>query len=148
VESFKDPRIQYFTINDQRTWGHPQRDYLLKQSKGEWIVFLDDDNIIYPTFTKELMGKFNDKYDLFIIKILHSYYKRKPFPKKEWWGQPETIGVYKIDSLNMIVRGSVARKIGWTERNRLGDGRFGKRLVKYIGYERVQYVDKVLARHL
>jgi glycosyltransferase involved in cell wall biosynthesis len=148
VEGFQDPRIQYFTIHTRRSWGHPQRDYLLTQSKGQWMVFLDDDNIVFPTFTEEVTPQLTDDCDLLIIKILHSYYKRRPFPKPSWWERPETVGIYRIDSLNMIVRGSIARKIQWKERGRGGDGRFGKRLVEYIGKDRVKYLDKVLARHL
>ena len=149
IEKITEKRINYYEIREKKgTLGHPQRDFLIKQSKGEWIAFLDDDNIILPYYTKCLENYLSDKFDLIIIKIKHSYYKMRPFPNHRDWGNPKSMRVGHIDSLNMVVRGVVAREIGWIERRRYGDDRFGARLAKFLDYQRILYVNKVLGLHL
>ena len=120
---------------------------MIRQARGEWLHFLDDDNIIYDNFLERLNDEFDVQHDLIIIKILHSYMGMKPFPKHRW-GNPKALRVMGVDSLNIIVRNAVAKAIGWKDIGRVGgDGYFASRVVSAIGGNRVKYVNEVLAKH-
>ncbi len=48
VSSFKDPRIKYFK-NERNSGAALTRNYALREAQGEWIAFLDSDDLWIPT---------------------------------------------------------------------------------------------------
>jgi hypothetical protein len=121
---------------------------MIQEATGEWLHFLDDDNVIYKTFMQELNNELNTKHDLIIIKILHSYFGMKPFPRKNSWERVASLGYNAIDALNLVVRAAVAKTVGWKDTGPSGaDGHFAANVAKAVGKDKVKYIDKVLAEH-
>jgi hypothetical protein len=149
VEGFRDPRIKYtFTARKGKS-GNNQRCHMVQNAKGLWFHFLDDDNLLYKNFSN-VLGKEIENTDkgLIIIRILHSYFRMRPFPTDRTWGRPQTLRYNGVDALNIVVRADVARNVGWRDTGSVGgDGDFAKRVVKKIGGKKVKYIKQVLAEH-
>jgi hypothetical protein len=149
VESYQDPRIKYVFTDKKGKSGNNQRRYMIQEASGHWLHFLDDDNIIYKEFSNVLSKELNNtQKKLVIIRILHSYFRMQPFPKDRTWGRPKTLRYNGVDALNIVVRGDVAKMVGWRDVGKIGgDGDFAKRVVGKIGGDNVKYVKQVLAEH-
>ena len=73
----KDPRFKYYVRSDQYKKGLPGcRNYGLELAKGEYIVFLDDDDIAHPQLL-ELVLKEILQYDVAYCRYFRSIFRRE-----------------------------------------------------------------------
>jgi len=63
-------------LNDEYDFGK-KRAFALKKAKGEWVLFLDTDEILEPKLKKEILKAIKDnKYDAFYIKLINYFYNK------------------------------------------------------------------------
>jgi glycosyltransferase involved in cell wall biosynthesis len=77
VDSFNDPRIKYFT-NDQNYDLAKTRNIAISKSNADYFVMLDDDDILYESaleFRLNLIKKF--KVEVAYTRALRVFYERK-----------------------------------------------------------------------
>lgn len=48
VEAFRNDQIRYWESEPLFNWGNPQRNSAIDQARGEWLVFIDDDDVPLP----------------------------------------------------------------------------------------------------
>lgn len=108
VENLKDPRVTYHFTYPLHTMGNYQRNYALKFATGEFILYLDDDNILFRDCLKKMITGFhNEEIGYVLAPIL--YGKNKLYPK-----YPFELG--KIDLLNYMVRRRLIEKANGQDR--------------------------------
>lgn len=94
------PRTHALLVKNPTEWGNEQRRIGLKEAKGKRIVFLDDDNILFPRALKEIDEIFAD------ADVVHSpilYDGRKMLQHSFSHGQ--------VDLLQWCIRTDVARQV-------------------------------------
>src|SRR5690606_29788509 len=56
IESLKNPKIKYINLEKhQGDYANTARQEALEIAKGKYIVFLDDDNIIFPHYLEKML---------------------------------------------------------------------------------------------
>ena len=61
VKTLRDERVKYlFTLRTKYN-GNLQRNLALKYASGEYVLFLDDDNIIYRNYIEKMINGFVDE---------------------------------------------------------------------------------------
>ena len=69
VENFESDKIKYVQTNQTNDHGASQRNYLTKIAKGKYIIYLDDDNIIYPNHLQKVVDNIDRKTGMIIYRI-------------------------------------------------------------------------------
>jgi glycosyltransferase involved in cell wall biosynthesis len=59
VAAYDDPRIRAYHTRRVGWWGNHQRNYALKFATGEFVLFVDDDNVIYPNCLETMVRGFS-----------------------------------------------------------------------------------------
>lgn len=70
VESVSCPRIIYDEMGPYWNWGNPQRNWAMDRAKGEFLVFLDDDDDPHPRglqFIKQGAARNPDRVHMFRV---------------------------------------------------------------------------------
>jgi len=105
-------------------WGNSPRQFAIDHSNSEFIVFIDDDNIVFPHYLDTFVTYFNKHplHDLAICRIIHlgplpSFHCPPP---KILNGNPPV--VQNIDTLQVCVRLQIAKKYGWLDKGYMADG--------------------------
>jgi len=121
VERFNDRRIRYQpTKVHHGDWGNGVRQEVMSESaNGKYLVFLDDDNIIFPTYLEKMLKALRSApagVAFVICEQLHFG------PLKPFHGDPPVIlpGVpklYHIDTLQIMVDATAMRAVGWITAN-------------------------------
>lgn len=69
IASFQSPKIKYYKIpNSERGFA---RNYGAKQSNGQWLIFFDSDDILYPHFLQQASNVIHNTRD---ISVFHTGY--------------------------------------------------------------------------
>ena len=113
--SNSEPRRRYFSTPAIRHFGNHQRNVGIFNARGEYLVFLDDDNVLYPEALATMLSGFRSgDVDLVLCPIDYDH------PKHGIYG--EVIMPYNgfkcgdVDSLNAMIRRSLAVKCGgWND---------------------------------
>lgn len=150
VSSIADSRIRYThtTVKKEGDFGNTVRSEMLKQAKGKYVLFLDDDNVILPNYLETMVAKLENAPDceFTVCKIMHFgplNEKEIGRPPKVLTGDP--VKLYHIDPLQVLVRRDIMQKIGWdTDVGYLSDG---VTLEKLASFKCVR-VDQVLGIHM
>ena len=120
VESFRDARFKYQTLGKtkrENDFGNTVRAEMMKKSAGEYILFLDDDNLILPDYLERMTEVLdNDKDAGFAVcRILHFGPLHTPktnlVPPVVLEGNP--VKLHWIDPLQCLVRREAMLKVGW-----------------------------------
>lgn len=134
VERIGDERVRYFSLGEEPgqemtragDYGNSARKKMIKIAAGEHIVFVDDDNIVLPTFLEEMASSLGNApdCDFAVCDIMHFGPLREdavgPAPAV-LTGEP--VKLHHIDPLQVMVRTGVMQKVGWdTEAGYLSDG--------------------------
>jgi glycosyltransferase involved in cell wall biosynthesis len=126
VLSFRDSRLRYIvTERHHGVSGNGARhEVMMRHARGRFLVFLDDDNIIFPTYLEKMLGALatargGEKFA--ICEILHFGPVRPSIgvPPVVLRGEPK---VYHIDTLQVMMEAEVMRAIGWDCEHLEADG--------------------------
>ena len=127
VTAIGDPRIRYCHTNTKKQgdYGNTIRSEKMKEAKGKYILFFDDDNIILPNYLEKMLEALeSSQADYATCKIMHFgplNEKEAGKPPKVLTGEP--VKLYHIDPLQVLVRREVMQKVGWdTKVGYLSDG--------------------------
>lgn len=129
-----DPDVEILVNNDEQMSIGQKRNYLLKAAKGEYVCFIDDDDIVDAYYIERLMKGIKRGVDCCSLRgiITTDGANPKPFihsmEYKEWF---EKDGVYYrgINHLNCIKR-EIALQIGFPEKNHGEDYDYSMKLMK------------------
>ena len=124
VKSYKDKRIKYSHVNREGRsyYGNKQRNKLIQEAKGEYLIFLDDDNSILPHYLKAAKDSI-DNHGIMIFRIWHNTASIIP--------RENEIELGAIDSLNFVVRKDIAQKFAWNVMEYSADYSFIKSCEQY-----------------
>lgn len=103
IERINDPRIQYHYTYKLNVMGNYQRNYALKYATGEYILYLDDDNIIYENCLRTMISGFTSAEIGYVICPIN-YVDTIKYPK-------EGFKYREIDLLNYMVRRKLVEKV-------------------------------------
>jgi GT2 family glycosyltransferase len=127
VGSVKDPRVSYqFTsVKKPGDFGNVVRSEMLKKAKGDFILFMDDDNVILPNYLETMIAAIEKAGAAFAVcRIVHFGPLREDavgVPPQVLTGVP--VKLYHIDTLQVLVRREAMQDIGWDmEKGYLADG--------------------------
>jgi glycosyltransferase involved in cell wall biosynthesis len=126
VLAFRDSRVRYIvTEHHHGVVGNGVRhEVMMRHASGRYLVFLDDDNIIFPTYLEKMLGALatargGEKFA--ICEILH-FGPVQPsvgVPPLVLPGEPK---LFHIDTLQVMVEAEAMRGIGWDSDSYHGDG--------------------------
>lgn len=142
IKEFDDNRIKYLYVDMSNDIGSTPRNYSAGESSGDYIIYLDDDNIIYPNFLEILSKNITDKTGMVIHKT-YNCLVNGIIPKER------KISHGDIDSLSVCVKNDIAKSIKW-EKIYEHDYIFIKgceSIINYIGLE-IKYIDDLIGEHL
>lgn len=103
-------------------YGNTPRQKAIDMADTDYIVFLDDDNIIFPNYLNDMINGIKE-YDIGICKIVHLGPLPAPLypPPKILDGNPPVL--QNIDTLQIIVKTNIMKKEGWEiDKGYLADG--------------------------
>jgi predicted O-methyltransferase YrrM len=69
VDNYKLNKIKYFSTILTNDYGSTQKNFLTKISTGKYLIYLDDDNIIYPNYLETIINNLNPNIGMVICKI-------------------------------------------------------------------------------
>lgn len=142
VKSYKDKRIKYSHVERDGNcyYGSKQRNKLIQEATGEYLIFLDDDNSILPHYLQSAKDSI-DGHGIMIFRIWHNTASIIP--------RENQIELGAIDSLNFVVRKDIAQRFSWNLTEYSADFSFIKSCEKYcidngIG---IGYSTDIIGRH-
>ncbi|PWT77534.1 MAG: hypothetical protein C5B60_02555 [Chloroflexi bacterium] len=148
VQRFEDRRIRYY-VTETRHGGFGagvRQEVMTECATGKYLVFLDDDNIIFPTYLEKMLKALlaQPQAKFAICEELHFG------PLQEFHGDPPVVllGVpvlYHIDTLQIMIEAAAMQEVGWVSNSYFADGEtFGELARRY------QYVNvrECLCAHL
>ena len=142
VKAYKDKRIKYSHVERDGNcyYGSMQRNKLMQEATGDYLIFLDDDNSILPYYlqcAKDSIGG----YGIMIFRIWHSTASIIP--------RENTIKLGAIDSLNFVVRKDIAQRFPWNLNEYSADYSFIKSCEAYCIENEIAigYSEQIIGRH-
>lgn len=138
IDSINDPRIIYHYTFPLHVMGNYQRNKALQFMTGEFILYLDDDNIIFENCLATMVYSFTSNDIGYVIAPIF-YGKEKNIMSPRY---PFKFG--EIDLLNYIVRRELVIKIG-------GQGMHGCAdlflIQKIANISKGNYIDAIIGYH-
>lgn len=139
----------YDYVKHEGIYANNVRNKMIEKSSGDYILFLDDDNIIFPNYLEVSVNKLkhtSDKVGFCASKTIHF----GPLP--EDLGEPpvilgvDNINIGSIDTIQLLIKKFALKKIGgWDlKSNYYADGVTYSKLSKEYDYVKI---DKVLSIH-
>jgi len=114
VAAFADPRIIYRSTRRTGGWGNYQRNYALKFATGEFTLFLDDDNVIFPHCLATMVEGFTSNAIGFVLSSIKYGDDRIMAPSLSFQFK-------EIDLLNFMIRRRLVERIWGMTRHHAGD---------------------------
>tara|TARA_R110002110_G_scaffold63297_2_gene176195 strand:- start:3116 stop:3715 length:600 start_codon:yes stop_codon:yes gene_type:complete len=132
-------------------WGHSLRDMGIQEAKGEYIIHLNPDNILYLNALEELQ-KNNDPLQVFSVKMIgmeesngvRFYSTPRDISKSVTiTGNPAVYG--NIDCMQLVMKTLLWRsEEGWKDKREQSDGI----MYPYFANKyNVKYISKILGEH-
>jgi glycosyltransferase involved in cell wall biosynthesis len=127
IEERADPRIFFCessSVNGK--WGHPNRRYMLENISAnarEFVLITNDDNYYVPTFIAMLRGYQGPGVGMIYYNTLHSYF--------DYVVHESIIKECHIDMGAFIVRGDVAKTVGFNHDKGSADGLYAEECARY-----------------
>jgi len=141
IKSFNDVRIIYYFTKPTNFFGTHQRNFLLDKTSGDYVIFLDDDNIIYPNYLEVINQKIDDS-DMLVYRIDYEDYEFNVLPIEN------KIEHRRIDTLNFVVKKIFTNKYKW-RRLYEHDYLYFKNIEADIieGNGSIKYIPDIIAKH-
>lgn len=145
---YADARRSFVAVGRHNNSGNTPRQRGIEAAKGEYIVFVDDDNVIFPNYLEVFAAYMAEHRDVMmgICKIVHL----GPLPARLCpppiilAGNPPVL--QNIDTLQVCVRREIAQKEGWmVEKGYMADGWTFQTWAERHPYG---YVDAILGIHM
>lgn len=144
------------SLPNSNTWGAYPRQFGLdfyKDKEYDYVMFLDDDNIIFPHYVEKQVNNIeHNNLDASICGVLHNgplhpqYFSHSP---NVVWGRPPLLR--NIDTLNVMFKREVFEKHRWVckvgEEGYCNDGETYEKIFMDDSI-RFGYFDEILAVHL
>jgi GT2 family glycosyltransferase len=128
VGSLGDERITYHhtTVKKPGDFGNTVRAEMLKKARGEYVLFMDDDNIILPDYLEQMIKAIEDSgKDFAVCRVVHF----GPLNEEQYGKKPPVVltglpvKLYHVDPLQILVKRGAMQEVGWdTEKGYLADG--------------------------
>lgn len=138
VAGIEDPRIRYMaTVTHHGNWGSAVRQEVMTSvAAGRYLVFLDDDNIIFPAYLEKMLralraGPAGTAFA--ICEQLH-FGPLQPFHGEPPVVLPGVPKLYHIDTLQIMVEADAMRSVGWLDKGYLADGETFAELGRRYGH--------------
>lgn len=145
VSVIGDPRVSYNFTNGKKDgdFGNTVRSEMLKKAKGDYVLFLDDDNIILPQYLERMVSALDAApgAGFAVCRVMHfgPLHEAEGRAPKVLEGCP--VKLYHVDPLQILVRREAMLKVGWdTEVGYLSDGVTLERLGSMCTHVRVEEV--------
>jgi glycosyltransferase involved in cell wall biosynthesis len=153
ISKLKDKRLRYsFETKHHNNYGNTLRNNLVQNIKADYIVFLDDDNVIFSRYLETMLHFLSlpDAYKRNIAFAICRIVHWGPLPKHLSPAPNILRGIppikSNIDLLQVMVRADAIKKIGFDTKNGyFADGITFEKLAKRYNYIEVP---EVLAEHL
>lgn len=145
IESYNNKNIKYYnTYQNQNDLGADQRNYITQNCNGEWILYLDDDNILYPNCIETLVNHINIDTGLIISK--HHFNDAEHINLILPYENKLTPACY--DFVTLLIKTEIAKKFVW-DSNWGQDHRFFNNCENYIlkNNLKIEYVSNILGNH-
>jgi glycosyltransferase involved in cell wall biosynthesis len=109
-ENYTDKRIKFYNTYHQRNnLGASQRNMMLEKVTGNWVLFLDDDNILFNNYLKRMTMEIDDNTAMIVCRIY--------FNDKEWNNLilpiEDKLIPAQIDHLSILFRADIAKQLMW-----------------------------------
>jgi glycosyltransferase involved in cell wall biosynthesis len=120
VASFTDPRLRY-VLNDRAKGGAGTRNAGIFRAKGEWVAFLDDDDMWLPEkleLQREKISEVDSQVGLIYTgNASYDFEADKPlyfvYPQKEGWLLNDLLYKNYVDAFSsVVIRADVLHQIG------------------------------------
>jgi len=127
IDRIGDGRVIYsHTENAQEgDFGNVARKEMLEKVLGKYVMFFDDDNIVFPNYMERMIAALEESgADFAVCRVMHFGPLNEGevgVPPKVLSGNP--VKLHHIDPLQVMVKTEVMKEIGWdTEVGYLSDG--------------------------
>ena len=139
---FKDLDLSFeITIKRYADWGHSLRDKGILKAKGEYIIHLNADNLLFSDCLEVLKTCIDNtnKQPMYVMKLnmfKDMFYQRTliPYPKKEF-----------IDCMQLIMKRDMWIKIGgWYDKSMNSDGTIYEEVMNKNVYV---FIPKIMGEH-
>jgi glycosyltransferase involved in cell wall biosynthesis len=132
IVNLQDDRVHYHYTRPMRMVGNYQRNYALRFATGEYLLYLDDDNVIYPECLAAMVAGFVDESIGYVIAPIRygditmspaapfrfgeidllNYMVRRPLAERAW-GQNRHFGCdyYLIERISKISSGNFIEQV-------------------------------------
>ncbi|MDA9550099.1 glycosyltransferase [bacterium] len=118
VEKFKEPRIRLINFNNNGVIA-TSRNIGIKKSRGEWIAFLDSDDIWYPSKLEKCMSIIGDDKNVTAVCHGERWVYSDNYYRDVRYG-PRSLATYDsllfqgncISTSAVVVRGTLIEKVG------------------------------------
>jgi hypothetical protein len=141
----KDPRI-FFSSTEiiNGTYGHPNRRMALNDitlTSKDFVLMTNDDNYYVPEFVRYMRSQFKPNVGIIYNDCLHNYYSYDVLKSK--------LQINYIDMGSFVVRGSVAKKIGFVSNEYHADGIYCEQAAEYCNQHKMDivYIPKAIFIH-
>lgn len=146
INSYSSDKRTFMSLGYRsNNYGNNPRQKCIEMTETDYIVFLDDDNVIFPNYLSELI-KGVKNFSIGICKIVHL----GPLPAP-LWPPPKIIDgnppiLQNIDTLQVIVKTEVMKKERWeVDKGYLADGYTLEKICKNNDYI---FINEILGIHM
>jgi cellulose synthase/poly-beta-1,6-N-acetylglucosamine synthase-like glycosyltransferase len=137
VAGYGDPRIRAYRTRRVGWWGNHQRNSALKFATGELVLFLDDDNVLYPNCLETMVRAFSSPEIGYVVCPVR-------FGESGILAPRPSFGAAEIDLLNYMVRRPLVERV-W--------GQGARHAADFVLIDRIRrlsqgrFVDVIIGHH-
>lgn len=146
ILNFNHEKIFYdATEKKGNNYGTEQRNLILNKSTGDYVMYLDDDNILYDNYLNKMVEQIDSETGMVVCKI--------HFNDKEWYNYvlplENELRPCFIDSLNVLIKSDIAKNNKWDNFDIGHDHRHINNCENEINEKRlkIKYIPDILASH-
>jgi len=143
--NYNDDRIKLYCLDKRyNNLGATQRNLMLTYVTGDYVLFLDDDNILYPNYLEKMVKNIDSETGMVVCRI--------HFNDNNWTNlilpRQDDLMPCEIDHLSILFRSDITKQFKW-DSNWGQDHRYIKACENTILENglKITYIQDVLANH-